>query len=157
MRVWRIASETSEYAADDLTGLGAYKTGGRWNSKNHCVLYCADSPSLACLETLVHMGAWNLPLRRYLVAIDIPDMLWKARKSYHAKSLANDWDKVPVEPVSCQLGDVWLKRKQSVVLVVPSAIVPEDSVILINPLHTDAHKIKAEKVRVWQYDQRLIR
>jgi RES domain-containing protein len=156
MRVWRIASETSAYAADDLTGLGAYKTGGRWNSKNQYVLYCAQSPSLACLETLVHLHAGNLPLRRYLVAIDIPEMLWKARQSHSVQSLPTDWDKVPTEPVSCGLGDDWLKHKQSTVLAVPSAIVPEEAVILINPRHADARKIKAEKVRVWQYDQRLI-
>jgi RES domain-containing protein len=156
MRVWRIAAETPAYAADDLSGLGAYKTGGRWNSKSQYVLYCAQSPSLACLETLVHLHAGSLPLRRYLVAIDIPELVWKARQSYQAQSLAKGWDKVPAEPVSCQLGDDWLKHKKSAVLLVPSAIVPEDAVILINPQHPDTRKIKAQKVRVWQYDQRLV-
>ena len=157
MRVWRIASETSEYAADDLSGMGAFKTGGHWNSKNRYVLYCADSPSLACLETLVHLGGWNLPLKRYLIAIDIPDSMWSKRETKAASMLPSGWNASPSKQASSALGDNWLKRKQSAVLVVPSATVPEDSVILLNPLHTDAHKIKAEKLRVWHYDQRLLK
>jgi RES domain-containing protein len=156
MRVWRIASETAEYSADDVSGLGAYRTGGRWNGKNRYVLYCAESASLACLETLVHLGVWNLPLKRYLVGIDIPDALWKSRKSINARTLPDGWNAFPAVQVSTNVGDDWLKRKQSAVLVVPSAIVPEDSIILINPQHPEASKIKAGKVRVWRYDQRLI-
>ena len=156
MRVWRIASETAEYSADDVSGSGAYRTGGRWNSKNRHVLYCAESASLACLETLVHLGAWNLPLKRFLVAVDIPEALWKSRKAIDAESLPDAWNSFPAMQASTNFGDDWLKRKQSAVLVVPSAIVPEDAVILINPQHADSRRIKAEKVRVWRYDQRLM-
>jgi hypothetical protein len=31
MRVWRIATDTPDFVADDLTGTGARLTGGRWN------------------------------------------------------------------------------------------------------------------------------
>ena len=80
MRVWRIASQSLGYSAKDLSGTGAKITGGRWNSMGIPVLYCAESPSLACLETLVHLGTSDLPLQRYLVAIDIPDRIWKTRE-----------------------------------------------------------------------------
>ncbi len=32
MRVWRIATNAPTYAADDLSGIGAKLSGGRWNS-----------------------------------------------------------------------------------------------------------------------------
>ena len=74
MRVWRIASQSLAYSAKDLSGAGAKVTGGRWNSVGIPVLYCAETPSLACLETLVHLGTSDylcsaiLSLLIYLIA-----------------------------------------------------------------------------------------
>ncbi|MBD0321414.1 MAG: RES family NAD+ phosphorylase, partial [Gemmatimonadetes bacterium] len=42
------------------------------------------------------------------------------------------------------------------VLCVPSAIVPEESNYLINPLHPDSSKIKIKEVRPFQFDERLV-
>ncbi len=129
MRVWRIATDTPDFVADDLTGAGARLTGGRWNRPGQPVLYCAVSSALACLETLVHLGTGSLPMNRYLVAIDIPDAVWAARA---------------VEtPASLPVGSL------------PSAIVPEDEIILINPQHPDAVALTATKLRKWLYDPRL--
>ena len=122
------------------------------------MLYCADSPSLACLETLVHLGAGNLPLKRYLVAIDIADKLWNTRQITDLKSLPIAWNAFPAMQTSCNIGDDWLMRNDSGLLVVPSAIVPEDSVILLNPQHPDVKRqVKASKMRAWHYDQRLLK
>jgi RES domain-containing protein len=155
MRIWRIATDTPEYVADDLSGAGANSTGGRWNRQGLPILYCADTPSLACLETLVHLGASGLPLNRYLVAIDVPDPLWHAREIQSALSLPVGWDACPVGKVSLDFGDTWLKSNRSALLDVPSVIVPEDRVILINPLHAEAGDITAMKTRKWLFDPRL--
>ena len=56
--LWRIASDTPDYTADDTTGAGAKKTGGRWNRKGIALIYTAESRALACLETLVHLNRW---------------------------------------------------------------------------------------------------
>ena len=57
--------------------------------------------------------------------------------------------------------DLWaLCRSRDVtpaLLVVPSAIVPEECNVLINPLHADSAGISAGKVRRWLYDPRLVR
>lgn len=155
MRVWRIATDTPDYVADDLSGAGAKITGGRWNSKSIPVLYCSDTPSLACLETLVHLDTSGLPFNRILVAIEIPDAVWNARKIESASTLGVGWDVCPAGKVSIAVGDTWLKSNQTAVLTVPSAIVPEDVVILINPAHIDAKKITSHKIRRWMYDPRL--
>ncbi len=56
--LWRIAADTPGYAADDLSGIGARITGGRWNSKGvpSCIAhqYCAGHP-----------GNRPLPARRH--------------------------------------------------------------------------------------------
>lgn len=155
MLVWRIATDTPDYTADDLSGTGAKITGGRWNRPGIFVLYCANTPSLACLETLVHLGASSLPLNRYLIAIDIPDPVWNIRQTHMQNSIPVGWDAIPTGKVSLDFGDQWLKARKTAVMVVPSAIVPEDSVILINPQHPDSVKITSLKIRKWLYDPRL--
>ena len=37
--LWRIAQETPDFRADDLSGGGAAKTGGRWNSVGKAVVH----------------------------------------------------------------------------------------------------------------------
>ncbi|MFN4063382.1 MAG: RES family NAD+ phosphorylase [Parazoarcus communis] len=155
MQVWRIASDTPDYLADDLSGAGAKALGGRWNRPGLPVVYCARSPALACLETLVHLNTSGLPLNRYLVVIDIPDEVWVEREIHTCTSLDVGWDASPPGMVSLNTGGAWLKAQRSAVIELPSAIVPEDSVVLINPQHPHAHRITATKLRRWLYDPRL--
>lgn len=155
MRVWRIATDTPHYAADDLAGTGAKVLGGRWNRPGLPVLYCASSPSLACLETLVHIDTAGLPLNRYLVAIDIPDALWAAREIHSAADLPVGWDATPPGMTSLDFGDAWLESRRGALIALPSAIVPEDTVVLINPQLPNAGTIVATKLRKWLYDPRL--
>ncbi len=155
MRVWRIASQSLGYSAKDLSGTGAKITGGRWNSMGIPVLYCAESPSLACVETLVHLGTSDLPLQRYLVAIDIPDRIWKTREILEKETLPINWNICPPSKSSIDFGNAWIKSEKSVLMSLPSVIVPEDSIFIINPLHKDSSLINASVVRKWEYDIRL--
>src|SRR5690606_24967627 len=82
--VWRIASDTPTYTADDMQGEGARITGGRWNKPGSAVVYSAGSIALACLESVVHLELGTLPLNRYLVQIDIPASIWQRRTVFNA-------------------------------------------------------------------------
>ena len=106
MRVWTIATQSPDYAAQDLSGAGAKITGGRWNRHGLAVLYCADKASLACLETLFHLGAGGLPLQRYLIAIDIPDAVWKVRETHTAQTFPSKRNVCPVSQASTDFGDL---------------------------------------------------
>lgn len=152
---WRIATDTPDYLADDLSGKGAERTGGRWNRAGLPVVYAASSIALACLETVVHLNASGLPLNRYLVRIDLPQKLVDAAENVDAKTLSG-WDALPPGKISLDYGDAWLTGKRSALLIVPSVIVPDEANILINPAHPDAAAIRASKLRRWQYDQRLL-
>ncbi len=153
--VWRIASDTPQYEAHDLSGKGAEQTGGRWNRKGTPMVYASVSRSLACLETVVHFGSGDdLPLNRYLVQISIPIALWGSRfeldPAHHA-----GWDAEPPGKVSTDWGTAWIQGKTTLLARVPSVIVPEEHNILINPQHPDVGKLAAVKVRKWTYDQRI--
>ncbi|SBT09415.1 RES domain-containing protein (fragment) [Candidatus Accumulibacter aalborgensis] len=62
--LWRIAVASRSIAATDLSGRGAERTGGRGNSVGGPVVNASTSIALACLETVVHLYAGGLPLRR---------------------------------------------------------------------------------------------
>jgi len=153
--VWRIATDTPAYQADDLSGAGAKATGGRWNEKELPVLYTSETRALACLETLVHLNAGGLPFNRYLVAIAIPDETWANARFETRASLDVGWDAEPAGQVSIQFGTAWLRSASSAILVVPSVIVPEECNVLINPVHPDSAFITATKQRRWLYDPRF--
>jgi RES domain-containing protein len=155
--LWRIASDTPAYEAHDLTGKGAEQTGGRWNARDTPVVYTSLSQALACLETVVHLGANGLPLNRYLVRIEVGDAVWALAEAVDPASLAVGWDAEPPGRVSIRFGTEWLRSLRSPLLIVPSVIVPDERNVLINPRHPASANITAAKVCRWLYDPRLIR
>lgn len=155
MQAWRIGTDTRTYQADDMAGIGAKMSGGRWNSQGHAVVYASSSRALACLETIVHLGSGALPLNRYLIQLDIPDDVWMARTALDLPAAPVGWDALPEGMVSVNFGDNWLAGATSAILTVPSIVVPEEQNILVNPAHPDAASIKAVKIRKWLYDSRL--
>nr|WP_269106697.1 RES family NAD+ phosphorylase [Massilia sp. TS11] len=149
--MWRIGATTLKYAADDMSGAGAKNTGGRWNPAGIAVVYSSENIALAVLETLVTLRSGGLPLNRYLIRIDVPDDVWAARQ---VLTPPVGWDARPVGMSSVQAGQAWLISQASALLVVPSVIVPEESNVLINPLHPDARHVVATALRKWHYDPR---
>lgn len=154
--IWRIAQDTENYEAHDLSGKGAEISGGRWNPKGVPLVYCSTSKSLAALETMVHLNAGGLPLNRYLVEVSIPQEVWEAAKTITQGDAPVGWDAKPPSMTSIQLGHDWIQSGESLLLSVPSVIVPDDQNILINPKHPDAPQVVAKKIRRWEYDPRLL-
>lgn len=156
MTIWRIATDTPGYTADDKTGAGAKITGGRWNRAGTPMLYCAGSIALACLETLVHTKFGELPLNRYLVAIEVPEDVWGAAVVFARSGSHVGWDAIPYGKVSLEAGESWVSSKASLLFKVPSVIVPQETNILIDPTHPDAAKLTFRKIERWTYDSRLM-
>ena len=59
--------------ADDLSGFGAYKAGGRWNPKGYYALYLSEHPCGTILESLIHMPPQIIPDDYSLVTYNISD------------------------------------------------------------------------------------
>lgn len=154
MILWRIAADTPEYLAHDLTGRGAELTGGRWNRRGTRMVYASTSRALACLETVVHLGGSSLPLNRYLVEIIVPESEWASRTIFDSGSNIG-WDAEPAGMVSLDWGTAWANSARTLLAEVPSVVVPEEPNILISPRHPAAAAPRARKVRRWTYDPRL--
>lgn len=138
-----------------MSGEGAKKEGGRWNSINNALVYSSTSRALACRKTIVHLNAAALPLNRFLVQIEIPDLAWGVRTVLDMHTAPVGWGALPVERASIKYGNSWIRSRSLAVLLVPSVTAPEEQNILINPAHADDVHIKDTKIRKWLYDSRL--
>src|SRR5450830_424537 len=150
MRVWRITSK--KYALDRLSA-GAALYGGRWNPVGLPALYCGASIAISALEKLAHLGIVPHP-PMVLVAVDIPD----AAAIYEPKedTLPVDWQRIPMSRSGQNFGGIWLRRKDTLAMKVPSVIVPEEANIVINPAHQDYSQVQLLVVRPFTFDFRLV-
>jgi len=151
--LWRIAAETREYKADDLSGGGAAKYPGRWNAAGEYVVYAADSISLAVLETAAYIDSGGLPLNRFVIEISVPSRLWDVRQEIDVTEIDAAWSAVPAGKTSVDIGSNWYRSAKTTLLVVPSAIVPEARVVLINARHPSAKSITARAIRPFDYNR----
>jgi RES domain-containing protein len=151
--VWRIAVEGATHTADDLSGAGSELTEGRWNRIGTPVLYASTSVALATLETVYAIRNGELPFNRYLVRIDVPEEVWATAE--RPNPLSGGWDAVPAGKTSRMIGERWIASGKEAILLIPSAIVPVEDNVLINPRHPDAQKICAQTLRKWFFDPRF--
>jgi RES domain-containing protein len=153
VKLWRIAADTRQYPADDLSGGGAAAHPGRWNDTGQNVLYAAPAISIAVLETAAHIDDGGLPLNRYLLELEVPDDVWAAREELDVATLPITWAAIPAGHASVRVGSNWLVSLRSPILLVPSVVVPEERAALINPNHAMSKRITARAVRRFEYNR----
>jgi RES domain-containing protein len=151
VRVWRIARPVWP----PLDGEGARRRGGRWNPPGRAAVYTSERLSLAVLELLVHVGPDTLPADLLSYEIDIPDDL--RTDGVDATLLSEDWQDEPSHPATRALGDGWIARGASAALLVPSAVVPGETNVIINPMHMDAGRVTVVRQLPFRFDLRLVR
>ncbi len=149
-RGWRIVPENR--ANDAFVGEGARLYGGRWNSSGVPLVYGSQNKSLAALEQLVHFNPIT-PNRFKVFQFQFPDSLIE---NVSLRNLPKDWRQEPPPPSSQQFGDAWARESRSVVLAVPSIIIPEELNYLLNPAHPDFRKITIGKPVDFSFDARLV-
>lgn len=124
MVVYRVAK--SKYI-HDLTGEGAFRVGGRWNSQGKRVLYCSTSISLCMMEVLAHVKYNEQMEDMCLLALEVDDdQCYKVRH----EELPPRWNDVPLHKASQEFGDELLSRYD--MLLLPSVVVEREYNCIIN-------------------------
>jgi RES domain-containing protein len=151
MRVWRLCRR--KHAAFD--GEGARLAGGRWNRRGTAVVYASETLSLAALESLVHLDFALAPDDLVAVAADIPDALPMTR--LEVADLPRNWRRYPAPEALADLGTDWAGARRTAVLSVPSALVPRERNILLNPTHPEFRRVRLLPPERFSFDPRLTR
>ena len=151
MIVWRITRE----AHRALDGEGARLHGGRWNGEGRAVVYTSASLSLAALEYLVHVEPLLAPTDLIAMEIELPDAAGMGASVTPEAFPAGDWRQCPAPEWQAELGDLWIDDATFLWLAVPSAVVPEEYNVLLNPLHPGMKDVRVVSTRSFAFDGRL--
>ena len=150
--LWRVVKRA--HAATAFDGKAADRFGGRWNSQGRRAVYASATKSLALLEVIVHLDVGR-PLPK-LVAFTF-EVDPKLVETMTPRRLPRSWRTVDGMRLTQRLGDEWLAAGRMLALAVPSAIVPEESNYLLNPMHPAFAKLKIGPPVPFVLDPRLAR
>lgn len=147
---WRIVQP--RYLQTAFDGLGASRYPGRWNERGIPIVYTAGSLSLAALEMLVHLPGPNILQKYQSIPVSFDEALCR---QLSPTDLPPDWTDDPAPPSTRALGTQWIADVSSVVLAVPSAVVPIELIFLINPHHPEFPELTIGEGRQFHFDPRL--
>lgn len=143
---WRIST------FPDLSGRGGMLASGRWHRAGRPVVYLAETPAAAMLEVLVHLeiDPDDLSSNLRLMRVEVPDQAL----TQSASDPPTHWE--DQYSYTQGIGDAWLAAGSSLLLSVPSAIMPHTNNFLFNPLHPEAARavLTIETLRL---DRRLLK
>lgn len=152
MRAWRISKK--RYAKNAFDGEGAYRYGGRWSSPGIGVVYLSSSPALAALEVLVNAADPQLLYTIPYVVIPVEfDELLLTR----LERVPKNWKEDPPPKSAARIGDAWAMSAPSLLLEVPSAVIPFENNYLLNPAHRAMGSLHICNPQAFSFDPRRLR
>jgi RES domain-containing protein len=150
MLVFRIARDI--YA----TQLMASGIANRWNLDQQFVLYTGASRSLATLELMVHRAGINPAFQYKMMAISVSDEA-NLFQTININDLPPHWRTIQAYSDLQKIGNEWYVSKASLVLKVPSVIIPSEFNYIINMRHSLFEEyVKLEQIENFYWDERLI-
>ena len=151
LAVWRIVARARGRAAFD--GEGARLYGGRWNHPGTPVVYSSVALSLAALEVFVHADPDIAPTDLVAVRAELPAGTAIDRLTFG--DLPAAWRAYPGPEILRDLGTAWARRGETLALAVPSAIVPQETNLLLDPKHPEFAGLRPEAPTPFGFDPRM--
>ena len=140
MKLWRLARKPFL----KLDGAGPEKHGGRWSSPGLPVVNFASEPGLAVLVVLRY-------LPRDLEGIDQNYFLGWTKVDEKPEYLP--FVELPDE--KRRIGDDWLQSGRTLLASVKSAVLPEASIVMMNPQHPNAALVSPLEARSFRFEDCL--
>lgn len=146
MLTFRIAHQ--KYAQDlSVSGLS-----GRWNSNGKLVLYTSENISLALLENMVYRAGTGFNSNYKIMVIEGPEARAEQMDILY---LPKNWRDIDAYSVTQKTGDLWYDRRESLLLKVPSSVLPQNMNVIINTTHADFKDVKLIAVLDYEPDERI--
>lgn len=117
------------------------------------LVYLGASLALAALETLVHTPRFKLLEESYVYfEARFPETLLL---TLDPAELPEDWRAAEIPKSTQRIGDAWVQSRASLVLSVPSRVMPQERNYLLNPEHPDRAELELEGPFAFEFDERL--
>lgn len=116
-------------------------------------MYAGTTIEICALEKFVHLAGVTAPPLA-LVAIDVPDepgLIYAPTM----QDLPAGWSDLPMSAAAQVFGRTWISAADQLVMLVPSAIIPEARNAVINPKHLAYRGITLSVVRNFTFDSRM--
>lgn len=120
------------------------------------MVYTSTSLSLAALEYLVHLEPLLAPDDLVAMETDLPDDAGLGARVEPSQFPPGAWREYPAPEWQAELGDLWIEDGTFLWLGVPSAIVPEEHNVLVNPHHARMKDVRVVSMRPFAFDERLM-
>ena len=118
------------------------------------MVYTSGSLALAAMELFVHLNPTEAPDDLVFTAATLAS--GTKIETIQTSQLPADWRRID-HPALRDLGGNWVREKRTVALRVPSAVVPEEWNVLLNPAHPSFSRVAIGESRPFRYDQRMFR
>lgn len=143
----------ARHAARAFDGEGARRYGGRWNPVGTPVVYLASHRSLAVLEILA-----NLERTDALAGFVFFEVRFDERfvERLDPKRLPGNWRRAEPPSALARAGAAWAAEARSLLLEVPSAVVPPETNFVLNPRHGDFGALEIGPAEPFDLDARLL-
>jgi RES domain-containing protein len=148
---WRIVGEAQ--AAMAFSGEGARLYGGRWNSVGVPLVYASEHLAMAALEVRVHIDQTRMRKRYVAIAFEYEESFLER---WGLEDMPAGWKEEPPPRSVQERGDEWVRSGRSLMLALPSVIIPQENNLLINPRHPDFEKLVMKPPVMFSFDPRLL-
>jgi RES domain-containing protein len=105
------------------------------------------------IEYFVHLDRDDPPPDLVVAAADVPDDV--SRVTVSPGSLPATWRQTPAPSELAAIGDRFARRRRDAILIVPSALAPDEANWLLNPDHLDFRRIRIHSLEPFTYDTRF--
>jgi RES domain-containing protein len=130
MEVFRISRE--KYSKSIVASGRA----GCWNKDEQFVLYTSSQRSLATLELMVHKDDVDVAFVYKIMILYLADEE-SLYSRFFLKEMPENWRDSAAPSFLKDIGSDWYEHRKSLILQVPSVVVPQEHNFLINIKHPD--------------------
>ena len=107
-------------------------------------------------EIMAHrLGQGYLTAGYRLITFEVPDLV--GHRVIERSQLPDDWRLFSSYAISQPLGSAWFQQRETLLLHVPSAVVPGDTNVVINATHPDYELLQEKDRQAFSFDERFIR
>lgn len=152
MGAWRLVPQARAGTVEEaFSGKGSFLYGQRWNLPGHRIVYLSSHLSLAALEVIVHASTYHDLAGYRAFKVQFAADLLNSLES----DLPPNWNSIEPTLAIQELGSRWAEAGESLLLRVPSAVVPVEYNYLLNVDHPAFEELAVDGPLPFRFDPRF--